>query len=79
VNDQYAAEKGELRLTLEREDGGEVARAVKPFEIAPLGTLGHDVELAAPSEPGRYLLKAAAVTEGGSRTVSRRKVAIAPR
>jgi hypothetical protein len=76
VNDLYAPEKGELRLTLETEDGHEVARAARPFEIAPLGTLGHDFELAAPSEPGRYLLKATAVTEKGSRTVSRRKVAI---
>jgi len=79
VNDLYAAEKGELGLTLEREDGREVVRAAKAFDIAPLGTLGHELELAVPSEPGRYLLKATAVTESGSRTVSRRKVTIGER
>ena len=79
VNDRYAAEKGELRLTLESEDGREVGRSARPFEIAPLGTLSHDLELAAPSAPGRYLLKATAVTEKGARTVSRRKVTIGER
>ena len=39
VNDLYAPERGELRLTLEAEDGREVARAAAPFAIAPLGTL----------------------------------------
>jgi hypothetical protein len=79
VNDRDATQTGELRLTLEREDGREVARAAKPFEIAPLGTLSHELGLAAPPEPGRYLLKATAVGETGSRTVSRRKVTIEPR
>lgn len=76
VNDLYQPEKGELRLTLEAEDGREVTRAAAPFEIAPLGALSRDLDLVAPSEPGRYLLKATAITEDGSRTVSRRKVAI---
>ena len=44
--------------------------------VAPLGTLTRDLELAAPPAPGRYLLKATAVTADGSRTVSRRKVTI---
>ena len=76
VNDGYEAEDGELRLTLEAQDGGEVARATRPFDIAPLGTLSHDLELSVPSAPGRYLLKATAVTTAGARTVSRRKVTI---
>jgi hypothetical protein len=76
VNDLYETEKGELRLTLEAEDGREVARVAKPFAIAPLGTLSHDLELVAPGAPGRYLLKATAIAESGSRTLSRRKVAI---
>ncbi|HXK08110.1 MAG TPA: glycoside hydrolase family 2 TIM barrel-domain containing protein [Vicinamibacteria bacterium] len=79
VNDRDRAQKGELRLVLEREGGAEVARAVRPFEIGPLGTLGHDLELAAPGEPGRYLLKATATSDDGARTVSRRKVTIGER
>jgi beta-galactosidase len=76
VNDRYEAEKGALRLTVEAKDGREVARASRPFEIAPLGTLTHDLELEVPSAPGRYLLKVTAVAESGSRTVSRCKVTI---
>lgn len=79
VNDRYDAERGELRLTLEAQDGREVARATRPFDIAPLGTLTHDLELVVPGEPGRYLLKATAVGGSGSRTVSRRKVTIGGR
>jgi hypothetical protein len=79
VNDRYDAEKGELRLTLEAEDGREVARATRPFDVAPLGTLSHDLELAVPGETGRYLLKATAVAEDGSRTVGRRKVTLVER
>jgi beta-galactosidase len=79
VNDRYEAEKGELRLALEAEDGREVARTARPFEIAPLGTLTHDLELEVPAETGRYLLKATAVAESGARTVSRRKVRIGER
>jgi hypothetical protein len=77
VNDLYEPETGELRLTLEDESGQEVARAARPFDLAPLGTLTHDLELVVPAEPGRYLLKATAVAgRGGARTVSRRKVVI---
>ena len=76
VNDRYDAEKGELRLALEAEGGRELARATEPFDVAPLGTLTHDLDLAVPMAPGRYLLKATAVTESGARTVSRRKVTI---
>jgi hypothetical protein len=79
VNDLDRAERGELRLTVETEDGREVARAAQAFEIAPLGAVSRDLELTAPSVPGRYLLKATAVSEGGSRTLSRREVTIAER
>jgi len=51
VNDRDAAEKGELRLTLEKEDGTEVARASRAFDVAPLGTLGHELALAVPGAP----------------------------
>ena len=79
VNDLYEPAKGELRLTLEGEDGREVARAASPFEVAPLGTLTRDLELVAPSAPGRYRLKATAETADGSRTLSRRKVTVEKR
>jgi hypothetical protein len=79
VNDLYEPAKGELRLTLEGEDGQEVAHAASPFEVAPLGTLTRDLDLVAPSAPGRYRLKATAETVDGSRTLSRRKVTIEKR
>jgi hypothetical protein len=79
VNDLYAVEKGELRMTLESEDGREVAGAAKAFEVAPLGTSAYQLSLAAPTAPGPYLLKAVAITPGGARTVSRRKVTIGER
>jgi hypothetical protein len=79
VNDRYEPERGDLRLTLEMEDGREVAHVAKPFAIAPLGTLSRDLELVAPEVPGRYVLKATAIGESGSRTISRRKVAIESR
>jgi hypothetical protein len=76
VNDLYATERGELRLTFETEDGRELARASAPFELLPLGTLSLDLDLVAPAAPGRCLLKATAITQGGGTTLSRRKVAI---
>jgi hypothetical protein len=76
VNDLDRPERGELRLSLEREDGTEVARTARPFDLAPLGTLGAEMALAVPGPPGRHLLKATAVAESGSRTVSRRKVTV---
>jgi hypothetical protein len=76
VNDVDDAKRGELRLTLEAEDGREAARATAPFEIAPLGTLTREIALAAPAAPGRYVLRASALAEDGSRTLSRRKVTI---
>jgi hypothetical protein len=79
VNDLYEPQRGELRLWLESEDGREIARAAKPFAIAALGTLSHDLELVAPAAPGRYVLKAAASAESGATTLSRRKVSIESR
>jgi hypothetical protein len=79
VNDLYAAEKGELRLAFESEDGREAARASVPFEVAPLGTLSRELELVAPAQPGRYVLKATAVAQSGARTVSRRNVTLVAR
>jgi hypothetical protein len=76
VNDLYETEAGELRLTLEDAGRREVARATRPFELAPLGTLTRDLDLVVPGEPGSYVLKATAVTAAGSRTVSRRKVTV---
>jgi beta-galactosidase len=76
VNDLYGTEKGTLRLTFEAEDGREAARVDVPFEVAPLGTLTRDLDLSSPATPGRYLLKATAITDAGARTVSRRKVTI---
>jgi hypothetical protein len=79
VNDGYAAEKGELRVAFETEDGREATHVVAPFEITPLGTLTSDLDLAAPAEPGRYLLKATALSETGATTISRRKVGVESR
>ena len=79
VNDLYSAEKGELRLAFETEDGREVVHAASPFEIAPLGALSRDLDLASPASPGRYVLKATATSGTGARTVSRRKVTIGER
>jgi hypothetical protein len=79
VNDLYDSAKGELRLTLEGEDGREVAHAASPFVVAPLGTLTRDLELVTPPAPGRYLLKATAATEDGATTLSRRKVTLEKR
>lgn len=76
VNDLYDAKRGELRLTLEAEDGREAARASAPFEIAPLGTLTREIALAVPAAPGRYVLRATALAGDGSRTLSRRKVRV---
>jgi hypothetical protein len=76
VNDLYETQAGELRLTLEDAGRREVARATRPFELAPLGTLTRDLDLVVPGEPGSYVLKATAVTAAGSRTVSRRKVTV---
>ena len=76
VNDLYRAERGELRLTFEAEDGRERARVSAPFELTPLGTLSRDLELTAPLAAGHYLLKATATSESGATTVSRRKVSI---
>jgi hypothetical protein len=76
VNDLYGLERGELRLTFETEDGREVGRAGTAFEMPPLGASSFDLTLAAPAAPGRYVLKATAITAGGDRTVSRRKVAV---
>jgi hypothetical protein len=79
VNDLYEGESGELHLTLEAADGREAARVSKPFEIAPLGALSLDLDLPVTATPGRYLLKATAVTTKGGRTTSRRKVEIGER
>jgi hypothetical protein len=75
VNDSYDEEEGELALTLEAEDGREVARATVPFSVAPLGALSRDLALEAPDLGGEYVLKATATTSTGS-TVSRRKLSV---
>jgi len=48
--------EGELRLALEAEDGREVARATGRFDVAPLGTLTHDLDSRCQGQ-GRYVLK----------------------
>jgi hypothetical protein len=75
VNDTYEEETGELALTLETDDGREVARATVPISIAALGALSRDVTLETPDAEGAYLLKATATTATGS-TVSRRKLTV---
>ncbi len=76
VNDGTEEEKGELRLSFETEDGREVASVRTPFTLTPLGALTRELALPAPSQPARYLLRATATSDGGSRTVSRRKLEV---
>lgn len=72
VNDEDKPVSGVLSLTFER-DGVATTRATAPFRMNAYGQHTWEVSLDTPTQPGAYLLKAAAAT-AGEPTVSRRKV-----
>lgn len=75
VNDEPREARGRLSLTLDR-DGQARASAQVPFELPPHGAHTYEVVLEAPTEPGDYIMKAAALPEGAGPTLGRRKVRI---
>jgi len=72
VNDDAAPQHGTLTLAFEKE-GAPTLKAEVPFAIPANGQQTYSIRLAAPPEPGQYVLKAVA-THAGEPTVSRRKV-----
>ncbi len=70
VNDEAETASGTLSLTLEGQ-GGELARAEKPFRVPGLGQESYAIDLRIPAHGGACVLKASA-----NGTVSRRKVNI---
>lgn len=80
INDDSEARSGNLILTLERKEGGEVARMETPFRLAAYGQQTYECDLNVPEAAGDFLLKAAALS-GGSKepTLSRRMVRLVPK
>jgi hypothetical protein len=78
VNDTHETATGRLSLTWELEPGGLPVQAATRFTVAPVRTAVCELELAAPSRAGHYLLVARAFWDGKpwSPTISRRKVLI---
>lgn len=74
INDDGEPRHGTLRFSFER-DGNSAASAVVRFTIPAYGQQTYPITLTAPSQPGSYLLKAAAEYETGH-TLSRRKIEI---
>jgi len=76
VNDTYDAAEIQLSLGWQTADGKPAApESAKTIAIAPLGQASCDVDLAAPADPGAYVLTAKALWPGKpwSPTISRRK------
>jgi beta-galactosidase len=78
VNDEYTAATGRVTLSLQSQNGGEVARVQVPFEIGSLGQTTLYVDLDVPNTPGDFLLQAKADPGKSQPTLSRRKVKITP-
>lgn len=79
VNDTHEPARGRLRLAWLPESGkveDADAGAEQAVEVAPCGRASYDIELAAPTAKGRYVLKATASWPGKpwSPTLSRRRV-----
>jgi hypothetical protein len=70
INDEPATVRGTLELSI----GG--ARVETPFEVPGLGQQTYNLDLRVPSAAGAALVKATAIPEKGTPTVSRRKVTI---
>jgi hypothetical protein len=79
VNDEPRPASGALAITLEAEQGGELARKDVKFSVAALGQQTLYVDFAVPQAAGKCTLKASAMPEDaafGGATVSRRHVTI---
>ena len=76
VNDEAEPARGKLALTLAAADGGELARAERPFEVPGLGQQTYQIDLAVPARAGACLVTASAVREGSPPTISRRKAIV---
>lgn len=79
INDEYREAKGDLRLSLQGEDGKAILRRDLSFAIPELGQQTYKFDVVIPDAPGKCLLRATAYRTGEERqgpTVSRRKVSI---
>ena len=78
VNDESKPAVGTLSITLDSEQGGELARKDVNFSVSALGQQTLYVEFPVPQAAGRCTLKASATPErgGGGPTVSRRHVTV---
>ena len=79
VNDEPRLAAGTLAVTLEAEQGGELARKEVKFSVSALGQQTVYVDFVVPQAAGKCNLKASAVPEDaafGGATVSRRHVTI---
>ena len=74
----FCSQWEERRDSLDYEIDGVVVK-VDDFALQDaLGAVSHDLDLRVPATSGRCLLRAAAISADGSRTVSRRKVTVGP-
>jgi hypothetical protein len=79
VNDEPRPASGTLSVTLEAEQGGELARKDVQFSVSALGQQTLYVDFAVPSAAGKCTLKASALPEDaafGGATISRRHVTV---
>ena len=79
VNDDYEPVKGKLVLSLEGQEGAEIARRELALDLPGLGQQDYQFDLQVPNKTGKCLLKAAAYPEGqhhSGPTVSRRIVTV---
>lgn len=75
VNDEPRPRKGTLSLTFDL-NGQARAAAQTRFDLPPHGAHTYEIQLGAPREAAEYVLKAAAMSEEGGTTLSRRRVRI---
>ena len=82
INDTYEPARGKLELVWQTPNGdGASAKSQRDFEVPAVGQASYNVALAAPAEPGKYVLAAKAYWDGKSwsPTVAQRKVAVIAR
>lgn len=79
VNDEDRERRGKLRLVFLK-DGTEVSGTEIPFTLSRLGSQSYTMSLTAPAQPGRYSLRAIAVSEDrpADPTISLRNVVLEP-
>jgi hypothetical protein len=78
VNDLARPVQGSLSLALKTENGDELVGGQQPLQLAPLGQRTHRFQLRVPQAAGDAVLLATASHSGGEKTISRRKVKLAP-